>query len=195
MIPKSIFAIGLMFVASMAWAQPKPTVFLKKTPYEVVDFEDLMHRYLGKETGSFNRLEGIYSVSCVITKSSKAFFTGQLKVKVVERKDNYARVAILKDWPGSQRDFIEVSLSYRASNVYPIMGELSAFASGGEAFIYKHIEPDGTYRDFSMAPALPDMIEGEFSEMHKRKTITYKLSYVKLYPKEHPQEIIAGSKK
>lgn len=187
-------SIGLLLLVHVSLAQPKPTTFLKKTPYEVVDFEDLMHRYLGKETGSFNRLEGIYSVSCVITKSSKAFFTGQLKVKVVERKDNYARVAILKDWPGSQRDFIEVSLSYHISNVYPIMGELSAFASGGQAFIYKHIEPDGSYRDFSMAPSVPDLIEGEFSEMRKRKTITYKLSYVKLYPKDQPQELVAGTK-
>lgn len=194
MTTKILLVFCLCFSLTLLQAQPKPTTFLKKTPYEVVDFEDLMHRYLGKEVGSFNQLEGIYSVSCVITKSNKAFFTGQLKVKVVERKDNYARVAILKDWPGSQRDFIEVSLSYHVSNVYPIMGELSAFASGGQAFIYKHIEPDGKYRDFSMAPSGPDLIEGEFSEMHKRKTITYKLSYVKLYPKEHPQDLVAGAK-
>ena len=80
-----------------------------------------MHRYFGKEAGSINKLEGIYSVSCVITKSSKAFLSGRKKMKIVERKDNYARVAILKDWPGTKRDFIEVSLSYHVTNKYPIV--------------------------------------------------------------------------
>jgi len=194
MIPKLLTILCLFLLTQATFAQTKPPTFLKKTHYEVVNFEDLMHRYFGKEAGSFTRLEGIYSVSCVITKSSKGFLTGQLKVKVVERKDNYARVAILKDWPGSQRDFIEVSLSYHVSNVYPIVGELSTLSSGGEAYIYKHIEADGSVRDFSMAPALPDMIEGEFSEMQKRKTITYKLSYMKIYPKETTQEVVFGTK-
>ncbi|MEQ1585178.1 MAG: hypothetical protein ABL895_04825 [Cyclobacteriaceae bacterium] len=39
-----------------------------------------------------------------------------------------------------------------------------------------------------------DMIEGEFSEMQKRKTITYKLSYMKIYPKESSQEVVFGTK-
>jgi len=151
-----------------------------------------MHRYLGKETGSFNKLEGIYSVSCVITKSSKSFLTGQHKVKVVERKDNYARVAILKDWPGAKRDFIEVSLSYHVANKYPIVGEMSTL-SRGEAYIYKHMEPDGSVRDFSMATASLDLIEGEHSEMYNRKTITWKLSYLKIYPKEKTQEFVSGN--
>jgi hypothetical protein len=194
MIPKLLAILGLLLFYQASFAQSKPPAFLKKTHYEVVDFEDLMHRYFGKDAGSISRLEGIYSVSCVITKSSRGWLTGQLKVKVVERKDNYARVAILKDWPGSQRDFIEVSLSYHVSNVYPIVGELSTLSSGGEAYIYKHIEPDGSARDFSMAPALPDMIEGEYSQMHKRKTISYKLSYMKIYPKENSQELVRGTK-
>jgi len=191
MIPKSLIFLCLFFITQVTFAQSK-SIF-KKSPYQELDFEDLMHRYFGKETGSFTRLEGIYSVSCVITKTSKSFFTGQLKVKVVERKDNYARVAILKDWPDTQRDFIEVSLSYHIANKYPIVGELNSL-SGGEAFIYKHIEPDGKARDFSMAPSFPDMIDGEFSEMQRRKTITYKLSYVKIYPKENTPDVVAGSR-
>jgi hypothetical protein len=110
-----LLAVGLQ-------AQNKSKSLFKKSQYEEVDFEGLMHRYFGKAEGSFNKLEGIYSVSCVITKTSKNFFTGQLKVKLVERKDNYARVAILKDWPGTHRDFIEVSLSYHVTNKYPIVG-------------------------------------------------------------------------
>jgi hypothetical protein len=193
MVPKSLVFLSLFLLSQAVFAQQKSKSLFKKSHYQEVDFEDLMHRYFGKETTNFTKFEGIYSVSCVITKTSKAFLSGQLKVKVVERKDNYARVAILKDWPGSQRDFIEVSLSYRSANTYPIVGEMSSL-SGGEAFIYKHIEPDGSSRDFSMAPSLPDMIDGEYSEMDRRKTITYKLSYVKIYPKQNATDIVAGSR-
>ncbi len=173
-------------------AQSKSKSLFKKSQYEEVDFEGLMHRYFGKDAGTFNKLEGIYSVSCVITRSSKNFFTGQLKVKVVERKDNYARVAILKDWPGTNRDYIEVSLSYHVTDKYPIVGELSTL-SAGEAYIYKHIEPDKTIMDFSMAASSLDLIEGAHTEMYKRKTITYKLSYMKIYPKEKTQEYVSGN--
>jgi hypothetical protein len=172
-------------------AQRKSNSLFKKSHYEEINFEDLMHRYFGKETGTFNKLEGIYSVSCVITRTSKNFFTGHVKVKVVERKDNYARVAILKDWPGTNRDFIEVSLSYHVTDKYPIVGEISTL-SAGEAYIYKHIEPDRSTFDFSMAASSLDLLEGEHSEMDKRKTVTYKLSYMKIFPKERSQELVSG---
>lgn len=189
MVTKSLTFLCLFLITQGAFAQSK-SIF-KKSNYEELKFEDLMHRYFGKETGTFNKVEGIYSVSCVITKTSKSFLTGQLKVKVVERKDNYARVAILKDWPGSNRDFIEVSLSYHVANKYPIVGVMSTL-SAGEAYIYKHIEPDGSSRDFSMASG-SDMIDGEYSEMHRRKTITYKLSYMKIFPKSTSQEFVSGN--
>src|SRR5690349_11144043 len=102
----------------------------KKMQYDEVSFEDMMRRYLGKEIGPFNELEGIYSVSCVIIKTSQNFLTGHENKRIVARKDNYARVAIMKDWPGSKREFIEVSLSYREANRYPIVGEFSSIVEG-----------------------------------------------------------------
>jgi len=189
---KSLTFLCLFLFSQGTYAQWKSKSIFKKSNYQEIDFEDLMHRYFGKETGNFNKLEGIYSVSCVITRSSKSFLTGQHRVKTVERKDNYARVAILKDWPGAKRDFIEVSLSYHVANKYPIVGEMSTL-SAGEAYIYKHIEPDGSIRDFSMAAGSLDLIEGEHSEMYNRKTITWKLSYLKIYPKEKTQEFVSGN--
>jgi hypothetical protein len=44
-----------------------------------------------------------------------------------------------------------------------------------------------------MAASSFDLIEGEHSEMEKRKTITYKLSYMKIYPKEKSQEYVSGN--
>ena len=177
----------LALAAHFSFSQSKR--IFKKSHYQEVDFEDLMHRYLGKDAGAYNKLEGIYSVSCVITKSNKAFLSGRQKVKVVERKDNYARVAILKDWPDTNRDFIEVSLSYHVTNTYPIVGEMSTLAEG-EAFIYKHIEPDRSMYDFSMATGSTDLIEGERSEMRGRKIISYKLSYMKIYPKVRAEDVV-----
>lgn len=184
-----ILSLFLLFFLATISCHAQPKSLFNKSHYQEVDFEDLMHRYLGKEAGSFNKLEGIYSVSCIITKTNKAFLSGRQKVKVVERRDNYARVAILKDWPDTQRDFIEVSLSYHVTNRYPIVGEMSTLAEG-EAYIYKHIEPDGSTFDFSMATGSTDLLEGQHSEMHRRKTIAYKLSYMKIYPKVKGQEMV-----
>lgn len=158
---------------------------MRKPVYEEVKFEDMVHRYFGKQVGTPDPVEGIYAVSCVITRRSKRFLSARERVKVVERKDNYARVAILKDWPGSSRDYIEVSMSYRDAHVYPIVGEVSRL-SEGRGMIYKHIEPDGTVMSFSMTNEPDELIEGEYSFMQGRSTITYKISYLKTYPKSQP---------
>src|SRR5687768_18497237 len=92
-----------LFSSQFCSAQTESKKRLKNTNYEEVDFEGLVHRYFGK--ASSDPLEGIYSVSCVITKRNKKFLSKGERIRVVDRKDNYARVAILKDWPGSNRDF------------------------------------------------------------------------------------------
>jgi hypothetical protein len=172
------FILCLTF--NFAFSQSETTKRLRKTNYEEVDFEDLVHRYVGK--GSGHPLEGIYSVSCVITKRNKKFLSKAERIRIVGRKDNYGRVAILKDWPGAKRDFIEVSLSYRDAKKYPIVGHVS-FLADSEGMIYSHIEPDGSTLTFSMLSESIELIEAEYSDMQKRKTITYRLSYLKIYPK------------
>jgi len=173
-----LLAVVVIFNCS---AQEKKRLQLKKKPqYQEVDFEDMMRRYFLKE--SAHSLEGIYSVSCVITKTNRVFLSRRERTRIVARQDNYARVAILKDWPGSKRDFIEVSLSYRDAKKYPIMGDFHVL-SEGQGFIYNHIEPDASIISFSMLNESPELLEGEFAVMKKKKTITYKLSYLKIYPK------------
>jgi hypothetical protein len=173
--------LAVLLTSQLAEAQVMSDKKARKTVYEEVDFEDMMKRYFGKEKS--DPLEGIYSVSCVITTRNKRFLSKREKIRVVERKDNYARIAILKDWPGgSMRDYIEVSLSYRDAKKYPVVGELSALAEG-KTFIYKHIEPNGTSISFSMINESAEMLEAEYSNMEGRKTVTYKLSYLKTYPK------------
>jgi hypothetical protein len=155
----------------------------KKFQYEEVDFEDMMRRYFLKESG--NPVEGIYSVSCVVSKTSKRFLSAREKTRIVQRKDNYARVAVMKDFPGTKRDFIEVSLSYRDAKKYPIVGSFNSL-SDGPGLIYHHLEPDGTVIAFSMISESGELMEGEFSKVQRRRTITYRLSYLKIYPKSSP---------
>lgn len=190
---KKFFTVLLVFILCYsAHAQEKKTplkkVKARKYQYEDVDFENMMKRYFQKETS--HEIEGIYSVSCVITKRSKVLLSKREKIRVVEKQDNYARVAVLRDWPGSKRDFIEVSLSYRDAKKYPIMGEINSIAQGN-GYIYKHIEPDGELLSFSMVSESSELLEGEFSKVERRNTITYRLSYLKIYPKA-PQVVMGG---
>jgi hypothetical protein len=164
------------FASAAAFAQSKSKI--KKTVYEEVDLENVMKRYFGKSFGY--SIEGIYSVSCVITKRNKKFLSKSERIRIVGRQDNYAKVAIMKDWPSSNRDFIEVSLTYKKANHFPIMGELDAVADGA-GYIYSHIEPDGEKLTFSMLES-DGLLEAEYSKIEKRRTITYRLSYLKIFP-------------
>lgn len=159
----------------------------KRFQHEQVSFEDMIHRYLHRDGQPASNIEGIYSISCRITKSKKHWLTGKTVVKVVERKDNYARVAILKETLTSTRDFIEVSMSNRDATKYPIIGELSVLADGS-GYVYKHIEPSGELLTFSMFLSLPDLVEGQFSEVKRKQLLTTHLSYFKLYPKVEKEE-------
>jgi hypothetical protein len=158
----------------------------KRNVYEEVDFENVMKRYFGKSFGY--SIEGIYSVSCVITKRNKRFLSRAERIRVVGRQDNYAKVAIMKDWPTSNRDFIEVSLSYKKANSFPIMGELDIVADGG-GYIYTHLEPDGERLTFSMIES-EGLLEAEYSLTEKRRTVTYRLSYLKIYPTEKEETTV-----
>lgn len=170
-----LFGILLLSAGSaVAQTSKRP----KKTVYEEVDLENVMKRYFGKSFGY--SIEGIYSVSCVITRRNKKFLSKAERIRIVGRQDNYAKVAIMKDWPSSNRDFIEVSLSYKKANHFPIMGELDIMAQGA-GYIYTHLEPDGEKMTFSMLES-EGLLEAEYSQIEKRKTITYKLSYLKIYP-------------
>jgi len=161
----------------------------KKVTYEEVDLENVMKRYFGKTFG--HSIEGIYSVSCVITKRKKKFLSNGERVRVMARRDNYGKVAIMKDWPNSNRDFIEISLSYRKTNSFPIMGELDVMANGA-GYVYTHIEPDGKRYIFSMLES-EGMLEAEHSVTKRRRTVTYHLSYMKIYPTEEPEVTVHGT--
>lgn len=174
-----MLALVLSLLCEVTWAQTGKRS--KKTLYEEVDLENVMKRYFGKSFGY--SIEGIYSVSCVITTRKKKLLSNGERIRVVAREDNYAKVAIMKDWPSSNRDFIEISLSYnKTPNTFPIMGELDTMADRA-GYIYTHIEPNGERMKFSMLET-DGLLEAEYSRIEKRKTVTYRLTYLKVFPTE-----------
>jgi hypothetical protein len=181
-----LLVLMMFFVDLGLHAQEIPQKPSRKFQYQQVDFEDLIRRYFVKEHS--HGVEGIYSVSCVITKRKKVLFSKREKVRIVEKQDNYARVAILQDLPGSKQDFIEISLRYHDANKYPIVGIIDGL-SEGKGLVYKHIEPNGSVLSFSMISESDDLLEGEYSKIERRKTITYRLSYLKIFPK-NPEIVI-----
>ncbi|MEJ0055452.1 MAG: hypothetical protein WDN75_07230 [Bacteroidota bacterium] len=60
-----------------------------------------------------NSIEGIYSVSGEVTKRSKGLLASSEREKVKDRRENYAKVAILHDPGSTSREYIELSLRYR----------------------------------------------------------------------------------
>lgn len=156
----------------------------KKSVYQEIDLESMIKRYIAKHEDYQTSIEGIYTVSAVVIKKGNTLLTNAYRERVVDRKDNYARVAILKDWPGSNTEYVEVSLNEKNAPRYPIVGEINKLAEGN-GFICKHIEPKGETMTFTFLydNNKTDILEGVYSVMKGRSEITYKLTYVKIYPK------------
>ena len=94
----------------------------KRTEFEQMDFDDLAKLYMTKKIGE-NELEGIYSVSHIIVKRAKGFLSSVEKEKVVDRKENFGRVAIFSDQGKSARNFFEVPLTDSRQLSHSIRGE------------------------------------------------------------------------
>jgi len=163
-----------------------PIAKVKRTVYKEVDLEEMIRRYIAKTHQQSNSLEGIYTVSAVITKKGKSLLRPNGEERTVLRKDNYARVAILKDWPGSNTEYVEISLNEKNSPRYPIVAELNGLSEGG-GFTYKHIEPKGDIMTFTFLydQSRSDILEGVHTKTKNNVEVTYKLTYVKVYPKNN----------
>jgi hypothetical protein len=175
---------GMVSCVSVTPAHQPTTT--KKSTYEEVDLEGMIRRYIAKPDQSYSALEGIYSVSTVITRKGGTIFSDVAKERLVLRKDNYARVAIVRNWPGASKEYVELSMSEKNASRYPIVAELQELSEGG-GFIYKHFEPNGdvsTYT-FFYDQNNPEILEGVYTEIKNGVSYTYKLSYVKIYPKNN----------
>lgn len=186
------FVILMAMLPSLAFSQrgAGKSTFKKKSKSlftEHIDFEGMAKRYLIKQTQPMEPLEGIYSVSAIISKRG-GFLANPNREKIIARKDNYAKVVIMRDSEHPNREYLEISLASKAPGEYPVVGEFNSLAEG-QAFVYKHYEPKEPIISYSFVLSEFDILDGVLTKVVRRKTITYKLSYLKIYPKKDEMPI------
>lgn len=155
----------------------------KISPYEQVNFSSMVKRYLDKEQSSAGSIEGIYAVSSLITKKGKSLLSPVEKEKVLDRRENYSQVAIIRDKGNPNREYFEVPLDNDLLPSYAVRGEFTG-VSDGNMLVYKHFEPRGKTLNYTFVyDREHDLLEGVRTENQGSATITYKLTYIKLFPK------------
>lgn len=169
----------LLSIQSCVVLSPLTNQPRKNSAFKQVDFQDLINRYMKREEN--NSIEGVYSVSAIVTKKAKNLL-GVLKDKTTDRRENYAKVAILKE-KSNGRDYIELSLNKKDLASYSIVGEFN-IAANGDILVYKHFEPKAKETSYTFTLSEnSEILEGVRVENDRNAQITYKLIYVKLTPK------------
>ena len=155
----------------------------KTSPLEQVDLQEMIERYMAKDQTSVGTIEGIYSVSSIVTKKGKTVFSSREKERVTDRKENYSKVAIIRDNSEAGREFIEVVIDKDFQSHYPVYGEFSTMAESN-LLLYKHFDSKGRASSFTFTyDKSKDVLEGIRTDNSNNRTITYKLTYVKIAPK------------
>ncbi|MBL7873526.1 MAG: hypothetical protein JNM78_18045 [Cyclobacteriaceae bacterium] len=177
------YSVLLLLVASCSMEKLYQMKQNRKVyPFEQVDFQELMQRYMNKEASSGKTIEGIYSVSVVVTKKGKGMLDSSERERIVVRKENYSKVAILRDHSSTGREFLEISLDKDRLPSYSVRGEYTGM-SEANILVYSHFEPRGQILTYTFTyDQSKDILEGVRTEMSGQSEITYKLTYLKLNP-------------
>ena len=154
------------------------------SPYEQITFIELVKKYVDKDGSGKESIEGIYSVSASATKKSKGLFSSVEKERTLDQKENYAMVAIISDHSKNNREYIEIPIDKENLYSYPIRGEFNTLAEGN-VLMLKHFEPKGKILKYSFVyDEEKNMLEGIRTETSSGgATYTYKLTFLKVYPK------------
>jgi hypothetical protein len=155
---------------------------IHNSPFQQIDFQTMVKQYLKKDKP--NPIEGIYSVSGSVTKKGKGLLSNSEKEKTTDRKDNYAVVAIIKDPGDNGRDYIEISLDKESMPTYSVIGEFTTTTSGN-LMVYKHLDAKNKNSTYNFTyDDTGEILEGVRVVNDGNQTITYKLTYVKTFPKK-----------
>jgi hypothetical protein len=155
----------------------------KVSPYEQINFNEMVSRYVNKDKSSVGSIEGIYSVSSLVSKKGKGLLSATEKEKIVDRDENFSKVAIIQDSQHPGREYLEVPLDKDFLPSYSIRGEFTGL-SDGNILVYKHFEPRGKIVSYTFSyDQARDILEGVRKENNGSFEFTYKLTYLKLAPK------------
>lgn len=185
MIHKLLFVVFLMMIISSCSVDKLYQVRQSRrvNAYEQIEFGDIVKRYFAKDQSSVGTIEGIYSVSSYITKKGKGILSSTEKEKAVSSRENYSKVAIIHDSGGTNREYLEVPLDKNYLPSYSVRGEFTA-VSEGNIMVYRHFESRSKVLSYTFTyDKARDLLEGIRTEKSGSFTITYKLTYLKLYPK------------
>jgi hypothetical protein len=152
---------------------------------EQVDIQKLVNMYMNKHQTSVGTVEGIYSVSGLVTRKGRnALGGGEEKEKVTDRKENYAKVAIIRDPNNALREYMEILLDKEYAFSLSVIGEFSGM-SDANILVYKHFENKGkSYETYTFTyDSDKGILEGIRTENTANAVITYKLTYLKILPK------------
>lgn len=180
---KSLFFLLLVVLSSCSFNKLAQMSQVRKTaPFEQVDFHELIQRYMNKEAASSESIEGVYSVSAVIIKKGKKLLSSDDRERVLVRKENYSKVAILKDRIGSDREYIEISLDKEKQPSYSVRGEFTGMTEAN-ILVYTHFESRDERMTYTFTyDRTRELLEGIRTEMKGQSEIIYKLTYIKLSP-------------
>lgn len=185
---KALSTFAIVFVlAGCAVPIPKNTNNKNSSSdRETIDWNEMLNLYMTKSGTSVGTVEGIYTVSGLVTRTGKGFLSSEEKEKVKDRKENYAKVAIIHDPMGTRREFAEVIISEAPGDGLAIAGEFSSLSSGN-VMVYKHYDArEKTYESYTFTfDREKELLEGVRTETKGNATITYTLTYVKILPKAH----------
>jgi len=157
------------------------------SPLEQVNLEEMVERYVAKDQTSIGTIEGIYSVSSVVTKKGKAVFSAREKERITDRRENYSKVAIIRDHSEAGREYIEIVMDKDYQSSYPVYGEFSPMAESN-LLLYKHFDSKARATSYTFTyDKSKDVLEGIRTDSPgSNRTVTYKLTYIKLAPKLQP---------
>jgi hypothetical protein len=180
----SLIVVGLLFQTCSVDKLYQMKKNRKSYGFEQIDFDDIAKLYMGKSATNEENIEGIYSVSSVIIKKGKRLLSSTEKEKVMDQRENYSKVVIFKDRDKSDREYFEVSIDKEKMPSYSIRGEFNKL-SQGNILVYKHFEPRGKILTYTFTyDTEKDILEGIRTEVDGSFTVTYKLTYLKLFPKK-----------
>jgi hypothetical protein len=151
--------------------------------FEQIGFVELTKKYIDKGKNDPSDIEGIYSVTSIVLKKSKGIFSSEEHERTIDQRDHYAQVAVIKDNARHNREYIEVPIDKNNLPSYSVRGEFTTL-SEGNILILKHFEPKSKVLTYAFTyDREKDILEGIRTETSGSTTYTYKLIFVRLYPK------------
>jgi hypothetical protein len=118
----------------------------------------------------------------VVSKKGKGLLNSSERERIMVRKENYSKVAILRDRSSSSREYLEISLDKDRLPSYSVRGEFTGMTEAN-ILVYTHFEPRGQILTYTFTyDQSKDILEGIRTEMNGQAEITYKLTYIKLNP-------------